>query len=82
MGRYTLAGPMENFAEAHNVAVEYKANPESIEEWIRDKGKIIEVVESFDYMCMKCGDDFWTDSLDNVPRVSRWRCRTCVYDLF
>lgn len=65
-------GPIKDFAEAHNIASSLTIN-EPLEE-----GLIYEVVESYEWMCMKCGDDYFTTIEADRP-TGRWRCNACVW---
>ena len=63
------SGPM-GIADAHNYAVELQAHGP------------VEVVETYEWFCMKCGDEYWTQykpEMENVKQHPRWRCDSCVW---
>ena len=63
-----------NIADAHNYALEIKDTTDGL----------VEVVETFEWFCVKCGDDYWTqyeEEYKSVKKFPRWRCRSCVMGL-
>ena len=61
-----------NIADAHNYALEIKDTTDGL----------VEVVETFEWFCGKCGDDYWTqyeEEYKSVKKSPRWRCNTCVW---
>lgn len=67
-GDRTLSGPM-NIADAHNYALT-----------VDEQEQLVEVVETFEYGCCKCGDDYYTLIEQNRP-TGRWRCGACTWSL-
>ena len=59
--------PMD-IADAHNYALEIKDTTDGL----------VEVVETFEWFCGKCGDEYWTQYEKDRP-VGRWRCNACVW---
>jgi hypothetical protein len=62
---------MMGCAAAHNHALKIKSDDE----------ELLEVVERFNFFCVKCGDDYWTSAYEEYMKIrgNRWRCNTCVW---
>ncbi len=70
VGNKALSGPME-IADAHNYALT-----------VGEQDGLVEVVETYEWFCMKCGDDYWSmleETYNRVKAQPRWRCNTCVW---
>ena len=65
-------GEPMSISDAHNYAIELKNDHPQYE---------YDVVERYNFFCMKCGDDFWTSCYDEYKKIRsvRWRCTPCVY---
>ena len=68
------SGPMD-FADAHNHACDLQQSLDI------PVGGLTEVIETFEYGCCKCGDDYFALSEAERPK-GRWRCNACVYAWF
>ena len=62
---------MMGCADAHNHALTIEC----------DDDELVEVVERFNFFCMKCGDDYWTNDYEKFLKIrgTRWRCEACVW---
>ena len=77
---YTLSGRHDDFGNAHNNAVEFASGKLPIPKYIAEdtQGEPVEVKETFEWFCIKCGDDYFTTEESQRPK-GRWRCGACVY---
>ena len=66
VGNMALSGPMD-IADAHNYALT-----------VGKQDGLVEVVETYEWFCMKCGDDYFTTIEGDRP-AGRWRCNACVW---
>ena len=65
------SGPM-NIADAHNRACDLQQSEDL------PIGGLVEVIETFEFGCVKCGDDHFTTVEAKRPS-GRWRCNACVW---
>ena len=68
------SGPM-NIADAYNRACDLQQSEDL------PIGGLTEVIETFEFGCVKCGDVYFTTVEAERPS-GRWRCRACVYSWF
>lgn len=65
------SGPM-NIADAHNKASTLQQSTDL------PADGLVEVIETFEFGCVKCGDDYFTTVEAERPS-GRWRCKACVW---